>query len=255
MPELRTLEMVCRLRHRKGRRADSLFRGASLARAPHSLHQPAHASRRPRRRAAASPCANSRRPRCGTAASSGGRGRGRPRAAGASRAGAIRELLFDSPAGSLEWDCVAPRSAAQFLHRWGRAVSRMGLCGTPAALASALAPAHHQLRWGRFVNATDALVWIDWRGPYSRQVVYYNGAAVARGRSATRDCAGGWRRRAESGRADRIARGPPRSYRAGRASQRPALSGAHRECTRTKVAEPRGAAAARPSGFHRDGHP
>jgi hypothetical protein len=37
----------------------------------------------------------------------------------------------------------------------------------------------HQLRWGRFINATDALVWIDWRGPHNRQVVYYNGAAVS----------------------------------------------------------------------------
>jgi hypothetical protein len=35
-----------------------------------------------------------------------------------------------------------------------------------------------ELRWGRFVNARDALVWIDWRGPYERQLVYYNGSPV-----------------------------------------------------------------------------
>lgn len=92
---------------------------------------------------------------------------------------AIREVLFDSPAGSLEWDCVAPRSFAQLriagdgeFRGWGY-VERLRLSLAPWRLPI------HQLRWGRFINATDALVWIDWRGPYSRQAVYWNGAAVS----------------------------------------------------------------------------
>jgi hypothetical protein len=35
------------------------------------------------------------------------------------------------------------------------------------------------LRWGRFVNATDALVWIDWSGSTNRQAVYHNGLPVS----------------------------------------------------------------------------
>jgi len=91
---------------------------------------------------------------------------------------AVRETLFNSPAGSLEWDCVAPRSAVQFriganehFRGWGY-VEHLRLSLPPWRLPI------HQLRWGRFVNATDTLVWIDWRGPYNRQVVYHNGAAV-----------------------------------------------------------------------------
>jgi hypothetical protein len=36
-----------------------------------------------------------------------------------------------------------------------------------------------RLRWGRFVNATDALVWIDWTGPYNKRIVYLNGSLAS----------------------------------------------------------------------------
>jgi len=90
----------------------------------------------------------------------------------------IREILFDSPAGSLEWQCVAPRAVAHLrvagepeIHGWGY-VERLRLSIAPWRLPI------RELRWGRFINDSDALVWIDWRGPYSQQVVYHNGSAV-----------------------------------------------------------------------------
>jgi hypothetical protein len=100
--------------------------------------------------------------------------------------GAIRETLFDSPAGTLEWNCVAPRSAAhlrvgedEHFRGWGY-VEHLRLSLPPWRLPI------QRLRWGRFINATDALLWIDWRGPYNRQVVYHNGAAV--GAQIIADC-------------------------------------------------------------------
>jgi len=90
----------------------------------------------------------------------------------------LREMLFDSPAGRLEWDCLAPRATAELRVRreqpfrgWGY-VERLRLSLPPWCLPI------RELRWGRFINATDALVWIDWRGPHNRQVTYHNGAAV-----------------------------------------------------------------------------
>jgi|WetSurMetagenome_2_1015567.scaffolds.fasta_scaffold126209_2 hypothetical protein len=90
----------------------------------------------------------------------------------------MSEVLFDSPDGSLEWHCVAPRALARLningdeIRGWGY-VERLRLSVAPWRLPI------QQLRWGRFINATDILVWIDWRGPYNRQAVYYNGAAAA----------------------------------------------------------------------------
>jgi hypothetical protein len=92
--------------------------------------------------------------------------------------GGMREVLFDSPGGSLEWNCVTPRASAQLqvygneMRGWGY-VEHLRLSVAPWRLPI------HQLRWGRFVNATDTLVWIDWRGSYNRQIAYYNGAAVS----------------------------------------------------------------------------
>jgi hypothetical protein len=92
----------------------------------------------------------------------------------------MREVLFDSPAGSLEWNCIAPRASARLridgneMRGWGY-VEHLRLSVAPWRLPI------HQLRWGRFISATDVLVWIDWRGPYHRQVVYYNGAAATAG--------------------------------------------------------------------------
>jgi len=93
--------------------------------------------------------------------------------------GGIREMLFESPGGSLEWECIAPRARAEFriagageFRGWGY-VERLRLSLPPWRLPIRC------LRWGRFVNETDALVWIDWSGAFNRRVVHSNGAPVA----------------------------------------------------------------------------
>ncbi len=35
-----------------------------------------------------------------------------------------------------------------------------------------------ELRWGRFLSAEDALVWIDWRGAHSLNLTFHNGDCV-----------------------------------------------------------------------------
>lgn len=90
-----------------------------------------------------------------------------------------RNILFDSDAGSLDWNCVAPRAAASMqigtalkIDGWGY-VEHLRLTLAPWKLPI------RRLRWGRFVNATDALVWIDWSGPYNKKAVYLNGTEVS----------------------------------------------------------------------------
>jgi hypothetical protein len=90
----------------------------------------------------------------------------------------IRQMLFDSADGSVEWNCVAPRSSAKVrigegIHCGEGYVEHLRVTIPPWAMPI------RQLRWGRFVNASDALVWIDWRGPYNTQVVYCNGLPVS----------------------------------------------------------------------------
>lgn len=89
-----------------------------------------------------------------------------------------KNVLFKSESGSLEWNCLAPRATAAVqigsepaIQGWGYA-EHLRLSVVPWRLPI------RRLRWGRFVNATDALVWIDWSGSYNTQVVYLNGTSV-----------------------------------------------------------------------------
>jgi hypothetical protein len=88
-------------------------------------------------------------------------------------------VLFASESGSVAWNCLAPRAAAAVeidselaIKGWGYA-EHLRLSLAPWRLPI------RRLRWGRFVNATDALVWIDWSGPYNTRVVYLNGSSVS----------------------------------------------------------------------------
>jgi hypothetical protein len=87
-------------------------------------------------------------------------------------------VLFESESGSLAWNCLAPRAASAVqidaepaIEGWGYA-EHLRLSVAPWRLPI------RRLRWGRFVNATDALVWIDWSGSYNTRVVYLNGSSV-----------------------------------------------------------------------------
>ena len=101
--------------------------------------------------------------------------------------GGIHETLFDSAGGSLGWDCIAPRARAEVriagagdFCGWGY-VERLRLSIAPWRLPI------RRLRWGRFVNESDALVWIDWSGDFNRRVVCCNGANVSAERIGDRE--------------------------------------------------------------------
>ena len=91
----------------------------------------------------------------------------------------IHQSLLSTPEGSLDWHCLAPRSSVEFLLPGTDPIRGWGYV---EHLQISIAPWHlpiQQLRWGRFVNAEDAILWIDWRGPETRQVVYYNGSPTS----------------------------------------------------------------------------
>ncbi len=92
---------------------------------------------------------------------------------------AHHQVLFASEEGVLEWSCVAPRATASVqlgpnrsLRGWGY-VEHLRLTVSPWRLPI------RRLRWGRFVNAANSLVWIDWSGPYNKRVTYLNGSSVS----------------------------------------------------------------------------
>jgi hypothetical protein len=86
----------------------------------------------------------------------------------------LRETIFSSDQGSVDWHCLMPRARTRFRERFG--------LGYVEQLTMSLPPWQlpiEKLHWGRFTSASDWAVWIDWRGKFSRRVVYLNGEVIA----------------------------------------------------------------------------
>ena len=86
----------------------------------------------------------------------------------------IRETVFASDAGSIEWNCVMPCAQARIHHRVG--------FGYAECIKMTIAPWELpicSLSWGRFAAASDWVVWIDWMGDFTRRIVYRNGQIAA----------------------------------------------------------------------------
>ena len=89
---------------------------------------------------------------------------------GASR---LTETVFESPAGRIDWHCLMPRADARMGDRSGFGyVERLEMTIAPWKLPL------RTLRWGRFGSASDWIVWIDWRGEFTRALSYVNGRAA-----------------------------------------------------------------------------
>jgi protein-S-isoprenylcysteine O-methyltransferase Ste14 len=82
--------------------------------------------------------------------------------------------LFDSPQGRVQWRCLQPRARAEVC------VGQRSFVGLGYAehLSLTVEPWHlpiDELRWGRFVGERRGLVWVDWRGPHTKQFVCLDG--------------------------------------------------------------------------------
>lgn len=88
----------------------------------------------------------------------------------------LRETIFESEDGAVEWRCVMPRARVQIGNRAGLGyVEHLNMTIAPWRIPIST------LRWGRFLNESYSMVWIDWCGAHSRRVAYLNGQAVTAG--------------------------------------------------------------------------
>jgi hypothetical protein len=81
--------------------------------------------------------------------------------------------IFAGESGRIEWECVAPaaRARAQGREGWGY-LERIEMTVAPWALPI------DELFWGRYLADGESLVWMDWRGPYSKRLALRNGEPV-----------------------------------------------------------------------------
>lgn len=90
----------------------------------------------------------------------------------------VETRIFESQEGNVDWQCVQPRARATV--RIGTAKGLHGF-GYAEHLRLTIPPWRmplKELRWGRFLSESESVVWIDWRGGYSRRIVLLDGCQV-----------------------------------------------------------------------------
>lgn len=95
-----------------------------------------------------------------------------------SRQPAIQSSLYESPAGSIHWECLQPLSeAALVLH--GRQISGLGYVERLDMTLPPWKMPIDKLNWGRFLAANRSVVWIDWLGEHPLRNVWIDGVETA----------------------------------------------------------------------------
>jgi hypothetical protein len=87
----------------------------------------------------------------------------------------IRETVFQSEEGVVEWHCVMPKAAARMEVSSRHAVTGLGYVERLRLTVPPWRLPIHRLRWGRFLSPRNTLVWIDWEGAFRTRLVYWNG--------------------------------------------------------------------------------
>lgn len=87
--------------------------------------------------------------------------------------------LLQTDAGSIDWWCVMPRARALLRTR---DTTLEGLGYVERIEIEGILPwkiPADEIRWGRYLDETGSIVWIDWRGECPRRVVLDNGEPVS----------------------------------------------------------------------------
>jgi protein-S-isoprenylcysteine O-methyltransferase Ste14 len=94
-----------------------------------------------------------------------------------SLAAPVGDTMFESEKGRVEWLCHQPRGDAE-ITVGGRSVRGLGYAEHVKMTIEPWRMPIDELRWGRFVGQHHSLVWIDWRGGYSKRLVLLDGSDV-----------------------------------------------------------------------------
>jgi hypothetical protein len=85
----------------------------------------------------------------------------------------VSRTLYDTD-GTVEWNCCQPRAHAE-VRVGGECLRGMGYVERLTMTVPPWRLPIDELHWGRLLTTAGSLVWIDWRGPHSRQVILRNG--------------------------------------------------------------------------------
>ena len=92
----------------------------------------------------------------------------------------IARTIFSSSTTPLQWACVQPRSWAEIDCGDLGMFSGYGYVDHIEMTAKPWQLPLEELRWGRFLSASDSIIWMDFKGPFPESIVFHNGTLCRR---------------------------------------------------------------------------
>ncbi len=91
----------------------------------------------------------------------------------------IRETVFQSDEGAVEWHCTMPKAIARAERSGQEPLEGLGYVEHLRLTIPPWRLPIRRLRWGRFLSPRSTVVWIDWVGEARTRLVYRNGTSAA----------------------------------------------------------------------------
>ncbi len=87
----------------------------------------------------------------------------------------IERTLYKTGTGEIAWSCISPLARASIRLGNSRPIEGFGYVEYMTLSIPPWQLPITELRWGRFLNRNESLVWIDWKGVQPKSLLLHNG--------------------------------------------------------------------------------
>jgi len=91
---------------------------------------------------------------------------------------AIETKLLESENGNIDWYCAQPKAKAEVLSLNNSLFKGFGYTEKLTMNTKPWELPIDEIRWGRFLSENHSMIWINWTGPKSLNLVYINGILI-----------------------------------------------------------------------------
>jgi hypothetical protein len=95
--------------------------------------------------------------------------------------GPIEEMLLDNNDGLINWSCVIPKAKASFKLNGHAEIEGLGYVEKMELTLPPWEIPITTLYWGRYLSQSYSLIWIEWKGPLPKVLIFLNGKKYQEG--------------------------------------------------------------------------
>ncbi len=90
----------------------------------------------------------------------------------------INKTLLNSDSGTINWSCYQPKAISEVLLKDHQKLLGLGYSEKLEMTIKPWELPFKELRWGRYLSENDTIIWINWQGHQSLNLLFLNGKQV-----------------------------------------------------------------------------